>query len=143
MSQNRRDLLAELKTVLEEISEVKTVRRSYTDVDVSAYYLENELPLIVIKEPAEDVNEDLTSQRDMMNLDLKLQVYFVTWENEPSSTYETLVKVIRNKIGNNFNLNNKATGMWINTISTISGELPVYWFEIGLLARYYLNEKST
>ena len=142
---DRRSVLAALKTILEEISEVEeSVVRTYlgTDFDITQYAI-SDLPLIVISEPAEDTFEEMTSQRSMMSLTAKLMVYFVDWAIDPDATkYEDLVKKIRNKIGANFTLNDTATECRVADISTILGTLPVFNFVIGLEVRYYLNEKN-
>jgi len=85
----------------------------------------------------------MTSQRSMMSLTAKLMVYFVDWAIDPDATkYEDLVKKIRNKIGDNFTLNDTATECRVIGISIILGTMPVYSFLIDLETRYYLNEKN-
>ena len=136
--------LQTLKIILEEISEVETVARTYfgTDFDITQYSTAD-LPIIVISEPAEETFEEMTSQRSMMSLTAKLMVYFVDWAIDPDATkYEDLVKKIRNKIGDNFTLNDTATECRVIGISIILGTMPVYSFLIDLETRYYLNEKN-
>ncbi|MHA1386760.1 MAG: hypothetical protein ACTSR3_23640, partial [Candidatus Helarchaeota archaeon] len=130
-----------LATIVDNISEVKTVVRSYLDIDV-VNYKESELPLVNIREPSEESYESMTSQRSIMDLKIVLRVYFVSWNETPTTTYETLVKKIRDAIGENFTLNGKASGTWVDTISALDGNLPVYFFDIELTCRYYLNEKN-
>jgi len=142
---NRRDVLAELKIVLEEISEIKTVVRTYleTEFDVTQY-AQADLPLIAIPEPAEETDEEMTSQRSMMLLGTKLIIYFQDWDIVPDATiYEALVKLIRDKIGDNFTLNDKATEARIMSVSSVLGTMPVYNFVMELEMKYYLNEKVT
>jgi hypothetical protein len=78
-----------------------------------------------------------------MDLDVALRVYFVSWAEIPATTYETFVKKIRDKIGANFKLNNSASGVWVDSITELFGEMPVYFFDISLVCRYYLDETST
>jgi len=141
---NRRDVLAELKTVLEEITEIKTVVRTYleTEFDITQHAMA-ELPLIAIPEPVEETEEEGTSQRSMMALLTKLIVYFLHWGVSPDVTYETLVKKIRDKIGNNFTLNEKATESRVTSVSSVLGIMPVYNFVAELELRYYLDETVT
>ena len=142
---NRRDVLAELKIVLEEISEIKTVVRTYleTEFDVTQY-AQAELPLVAIPEPVEETDEEMTSQRSMMSLGTKLIIYFQDWDIVPDATiYEALIKLIRDKIGDNFTLNDKATEARIMSVSSVLGTMPVYNFVMELEMKYYLNEQVT
>lgn len=142
---DRRSVLAQLKIVLATITEVVTVIRAYleTDFDITQYAIAD-LPLVVIPEPAEETDEEMTSQRSMMLLGTKLIVYFVDWAIDPDATkYETLVKKIRDKIGANFTLNGTATEARIMSVSPVLGTMPVYNFVIELEMKYYLNEQVT
>lgn len=142
---NRRDVLAALKIILEEISEIKTVVRTYleTEFDVTQY-AQAELPLVAIPEPVEETDEEMTSQRSVMALGTKLVVYFQDWAIDPDATiYEALVKLIRDKIGGNFTLNDKATEARIMSVSSVLGTMPVYNFVMELEMKYYLNEQVT
>lgn len=142
---NRREVLLALKTILEEISEVETVVRTYleTEFDITQYATD-ELPLVAIPEPLEETDEEMTSQRSMMALGTKLIVYFVDWAIDPDATiYEALIKLIRDKIGDNFTLNDKATEARINSVSPVLGTMPVYNFVMELEMKYYLNEQVT
>lgn len=142
MTLNRRDALATLKTKLEEISEVKTVVRSYMEIDITNYKTAD-LPLINIIEPAEEAEEQMTSMRAIMELLVRLKVWFVDWAEDPDVTiYETLIKKIRDKIGANFKLDNTVTGVWVLDVSLVDGELPVYNIEIGLAMKYYLSQQD-
>lgn len=142
---NRRDVLAALKIILEQISEIKTVVRTYleTEFDITQYVV-SELPLVAIPEPAEETDEEMTSQKSMMSLGTKLIVYFVDWAIDPDATiYEALVKLIRDKIGGNFTLNDKATEARIMSVSSVLGTMPVYNFVMELEMKYYLDEQIT
>jgi len=142
---NRRDVLAALKIVLEEISEINTVVRTYleTEFDITQYAV-SELPLVAIPEPAEETDEEMTSQRSLMALATKLIVYFVDWAIDPDATiYEALIKLIRDKIGGNFTLNDKATEARIMSVSSVLGTMPVYNFVMELEMKYYLDEQIT
>lgn len=141
MADNRRDILSNLATVV-DITEVTTVVRSYVAVDI-LNYKEAELPLINIIEPAEDTDQDMTSHRQIMSLEVALRVWFVSWAEIPTGTYETLVKEIRDAIGANFNLDDALDAVWIDSISIVEGELPVYHFDMSLLTRYYLDAQNT
>lgn len=142
---NRRDVLGQLKEVLSAITEIKTVVRTYLEgeFDITQYAIED-LPLIAIPEPAEDTEEEMTSQRSMMALATKLRVFFVDWAIEPNATkYESLIKNIRDTIGANFNLNDTATEARIMSVTSVLGTMPVYNFVMDLEVRYYLNEQIT
>jgi len=141
---SRAEVLSNLETILGAVSEIKTVVRSYfgANFDITQYST-TDLPLVVIPEPEETTHQELTSHRAIMNLSLDLIVYFLSWGVSPIDSYESLVKAIRDKIGANFTLNGSATEARVNRISSISGNLPVYWFVIELELRYYLNETST
>ena len=161
MALNRRDALATLKTILEEITEIKTVVRSYggrTRVAGGAGTLESfditnykiaELPLIEIQEPMEETEQQNVGMRAMMVLGCSLKIWFVSWHETPQTDYETLVKKVRDKIGANFNLidgvtgKGTVTGIWVLNVSLISGELPVYNIEIELAMKYYLNQEDS
>lgn len=142
---NRRDVLAQLKIVLATITEIKTVVRAYLEAefDIKQYAIA-ELPLVVVPEPAEETDEECTSQRSIMTLGTKLVIYFVDWAIDPDVTkYETLVKKIRDKIGANFNLNDTATEARVMSVSPVLGTMPVYNFVMELEMKYYLNEQVT
>lgn len=141
MLQNRRDILANLKTALTAVTELKTVVRTYGGVDIGEY-LETDLPLADIVEPEEDP-QDLTGQRQMIFIDTRVVVYFVHWGVAPNATYETLMKKIRNKIGDSFTLTETATGCWVVSVSKVTGNFPLFSFELGLKIKYYLEEKDT
>ena len=89
MALNRRTALAQLKTTLEEITEIKTVVRSYGGrtvrgaADLESFDITNytsaQLPLIEIQEPAEDTEQQNTSMRAIMALELILKLWFVSW----------------------------------------------------------------
>ena len=143
MPENRRNILAELKTVLEEITEVKTVVRSHMDIDIAQYASAN-LPLINILEPSESAEAELTDRRATQLLEgPQLRVHFVEWAEVPSTAYETLVKAIRDKIGGNFKLNNKVIACWVKSISRTDGLMPLYFFNIELRLMYCLNQIDT
>jgi len=139
----RENVLAALKTVLEEITEIKTVVRVYLSEFDVCQYAQVELPLVAISEPAEETDEESTSQRSMMALATRLLVYIIDWAIDPDSTkYDALVKKIRDKIGDNFTLNDTATECRVASVSTIMGVMPVYDFVVDLEMKYYLNEKD-
>ena len=139
MKLNRRDIGSNVASVLQALTEVKNVVRSNARLDISNYY-ETDLPLIEIKEAAETPDVELTSQRQMSFLDLTLRVYFVEWGEFPNSTYETLIKKIRNIIGNNFTLNETANGAWVVGVGEIQGAMPLYYLDLDCRVKYYLEQ---
>lgn len=141
-TQNRRSVLAGLATILGTVTGVTTVVRSYGDFDVTQY-AEVDLPLIVVEEPEEATDEDLTSRRAMMLLDSMLKVWFVDWNDNPQTTYETLMKNIRNKLGSEFLVNQTAVACWVTGIGKIQGQLPVRNFDVEITLRYYLDQQNT
>lgn len=143
MAENRRNLLANLATALANVSGVTTVVRHYSEELDITQYTESQLPLIGIKEPTEEPEEEMTSMRAMMWLGLNLKVYFVHWGISPDATYETLMKKIRDKIGNDPNLNSSSVFTYVGEVSEISGSLPLYTFTLTLMSRYYLNQQDT
>jgi ERCC4-related helicase len=152
MAFNRRDILSNLKTILEGVTGITTVVRSYglnavearanEGMDISQY-ASTDLPLIDINEPMESADEELTSRRSVMFLETYLRVWFVDWNDQPQTTYETLMKRIRDAIGNNFTVNSTATACWVISVSAISGELPLFYYDIGLRLKYYLDQTAT
>ena len=141
MGLHRNTILAKLKTILQTITEIKTVVRTYKDVDLQNYS-SSQLPLIEIREPAETTSTQLTNMRAMMNLDISLIVHFVSWAESPTTEYETLIKKIRDKIGEDFRLDNTVTAVWIQTVTIVDGTMPVYKFGITLMLRYYLDQEN-
>jgi len=144
-SQNRRTILAALKTILEELAPtyITTVVRTYTEIDITNY-LTADLPLIEIQEPEESAETEMTNRRSIQNLEATLRVWFVDWAEDPDATiYETLMKQIRDKIGAQFKLDNSAIADWVGAIPKLCGEMPVWNFSMGLLLRYYLNQQAT
>ena len=145
MTENRRDLLAALAATVahDQIPEVITVVRHYSEEFDITQYAEAELPLIAIKEPSESPEEECTSMRAMMWLEATFKVYFVHWGISPDSTYETLMKAIRDKIGADPNLNSSSVFTYVKGISEIAGEMPLYTFTMDLACRYYLDQTAT
>jgi len=144
---NRRTLLANLETALGTISDIKTVFRHYISLDITQY-TEIELPLIAIKEPAEENDQEMTARRAMVSLDLSIRLYFVSWGIAPTTvaptrTYETLIKKIRNKVGGDFTLNGGSTATWVIGVSVVDGDMPLYFVDIGLRSLYYQNQQAT
>jgi len=142
MQMNRRSLLAQLKTTLSAVTGVVTVVRSYEELDI-LNYAEAQLPLINIIEPDEAVEQQLVGRRQMISVHAELRVWFVSWAEIPTSTYEALMKSIRDKLAESFTLQCTATGCWVTSISSIQGTLPVYYFTVGLRCKYYLEEEDT
>jgi len=143
MAENRRTLLASLKTALEDVvGEDHVVRHYAEELDISKYR-ERDLPLIAIHEPAESTETELTSMRAMMWLEIKLKVYFMDWELVVGSAYEALLKSIRDKIGGDPNLNSSSVFTYVGTISEVAGEMPLYTFTMELMSRYYLDQTAT
>jgi len=142
MTENRRTVLANLITALGNVSGVNTVLRFYINLDITQY-TEAELPLIAVKEPAEDNDQELTGRRAMVSLDTKIRLYFVSWGITPTSTYETLMKNIRDEIGGDFNLDSSSVATWVTDVSEIDGDMPLYFVDIGLRSLYYLNQQAT
>lgn len=141
---NRRDALAGLKTTLEELAPatIITVVRTYTEIDITEYN-RADLPLIEIQEPEEDADTEMTGQRSIQNLMVKLKVWFFDWAVDPDATiYEALMKAIRDKIGANFKVGNTVIACWVGRISKIGGEMPVWNFETDLVMKYYLNQTA-
>jgi len=142
MAENRRDVLSGLETIIDAISEVTTTVRTYAPVDI-LNYKEAEMPLVNIIEPGEDTYQDMTSHRAIMSLGVVLKVWFVSWAEVPTSTYETLMKEIRDAIGANFTLGGAVDAAWVDGVTEISGEMPVYNYGISMQVRYYLNAAAT
>lgn len=144
-TQNRRTVLANLKTVLEELSPtyVTTVVRTYTEIDITNY-LTADLPLIEIQEPPEVSETEMTGRRSIRALEVMLKVWFVDWAEDPDATiYETLAKQVRDKLGAKFTVDQSAIANWIDDVSKIEGEMPVWNFSMGLVLRYYLDQQAT
>lgn len=144
MALNRRDILAQLETILGTTTGIQTVVRSYGEegIDITQY-AEADLPLIDIIEPAEDNDEEMTSRRSVQFLDTVLRVHFVDWNDDVQSTYETHVKNIRDKLGAGFKVNDTATACWVVAISRVLGEVPVWFLEMELRVKYYLDQQNT
>ncbi|TET09092.1 hypothetical protein E3J84_05500 [Candidatus Aerophobetes bacterium] len=148
-TQNRRTILASLKTALEELSPtyVKTVVRTYTEIDITNY-LTTDLSLIEIQEPSEVAETEMTGRRSIRALEVTLRVWFVDWAEDPDATiYEALMKQIRDKVGAKFTLPQagvpSAIATWIGGTSKIEGEMPVWNFSMGLVLKYYLDQQAT
>ncbi len=143
MAENRRTLLANLKTALEAVTGVTTVVRHYAEaLDVSKYK-EVDMALIAIHEPSETAEEELVSMRAMQWLEITLKVYFMDWELVVGSTYEILLKNIRDAIGADPRLNSSTVFTYVGNISAVVGEMPLYSFTIELKSRYYLDQTVT
>jgi len=143
MEQNRGNVLAALKTTITNLGSTyaKTVVRSYSGADIQMY-LDTDLPLVDMREPNENNDKELTSFRSINKMALVLRIYFVSWAESASSTYEDIIKSVRNAIGANFKATETALKAEVTTISGIQGEMPLYWVDIGLDIRYYLDQKD-
>ena len=144
MALNRRNVLASFATLMDAISQVTTVVRTYRPVDVT-HYTQAQLPLLNIIEPGEEPQAHLTSMREMAELDLNMRLYFVHFGETPDATYGGLIKAIRDKIGNNFKVSEYATSALIESITVVmeESEMPLYWMDFQVVIRYYLDEKNT
>jgi len=148
-TQNRRTVLATLKTGLEELKPtyVALVVRTYKEIDITNY-ITTDLPLIEIQEPPEEAETEMTSRRSIQNLEVTLRVWFLDWAEDPDATiYETLMKQIRDKVGSKFSLCvgsvPSAIANWVGRVSKVEGEMPVWNFTMDLILRYYLNQQAT
>ena len=137
----RSQVLAALKDALAAAAGVKTAVRTYRDMDISNYK-EASLPLVEVREPDEIPDEEATSMRQLSSLNATARVWFVTWGESPTTTYEALTKAIRDAIGNNFTLGGKATGCWVVDVSRVEGEMPLYHFDITFRTHYCLNLRN-
>jgi len=144
MALNRRDILSGLETLLATVTGITTVVRSYGDegIDITQYTQAN-LPLIDLIEPAEENDEEMTSHRSIQFLDTVLRLYFVDWNDDVQSTYETFVKNLRDKVGGDFRVDGTATACWITDISKVLGEVPLWNIDFDLRVKYYLNQQIT
>lgn len=142
MALNRRDTLDAFSTLMSAVSGVGNVVRSLVPVDIKQYTIA-QLPLINIIEPPEDVQDQMTSMRAMQNLALNVRTYFVYWGADPDSTYEALMKAIRDRIGAGFKVSNTATAAQVGLITELDGEMPLYFFDIEIVITYYLNQEAT
>lgn len=144
MALNRRDILSTLETLLKTVTGITTVVRSYGEegIDITQY-AEANLPLIDLIEPAEDNDEEMTSRRSIQFLDTVLRIYFVDWNDNVQSTYETFVKNLRDKVGVEFRVNGTATACWVTSISKVLGEVPLWNIDFDLRVKYYLNQQIT
>ena len=123
MTENRRDVLSNLATALGTVSGVNTVIRHYAEVLDVSKYKESEMALIAIHEPSEIAEEELVSMRAMQWLEINLTVYFMDWELFVGTTYETLLKNIRDKIGSDPRINSSSVFTYVGAISVVGGEL--------------------
>ena len=143
MTENRRDVLSNLKIALEAVTGVAIVIRHYAEeLDVSKYK-EADMALIAIHEPSEVAEEELTSMRAMQWLEIQLKVYFMDWELVVGATYEALLKNIRDKIGSDPRINSTSVFTYVGAISAVAGEMPLYSFTMTLRSRYYLDQTAT
>ena len=99
--------------------------------------------MLNIVEPPEDVDTQQTSMRSMQNLELNLRTYFVYWGIDPDSTYEALMKAIRDAIGGGFKVSNTVTAAQVGLISELDGQMPLYFFDIEVIITYHLNQLDT
>jgi hypothetical protein len=142
MQQTRDAIFADIASLLGTLTTTfKTVIRTHTPLDISLYHSWN-LPLVEVREPAEKEHTSLTSMRQEMELDSVLRVYFVQWGVTPDATYTAMVKAIRNLFGAHFTLDCTAVGAWITSVGPITGEMPLYTFEMNLQIRYYLDAQD-
>ena len=144
MAQNRRSVLAAFAILMDAISQVTTVVRTYRPIDITQR-VQADLPLLNIIEPDEEPEEHMTSMREMAWLTLNMRLYFLHWEETPNPTYGGLVKAIRDKVGDSFRVSNTATSALIESITTISedSEMPLYWMDFEVAIKYYLDEQNT
>lgn len=141
--QNRRLILAKLAEEMEAVDEIKTAIRVYKkDFDLTQF-TQAQLPLLAIVEPAEETDDEMTSQRTLMALVAQMSLHFLHWGITPNATFGTIIKAIRDKIGDNFDLGGLITVARIADLSTIGGAMPLFNVDIDLEMKYYLNEMDT
>jgi len=141
--ENRRTVLAKLAIKMAEVDEIKTVIRVYVKNFDLTQFLQAQLPLLAIIEPAEETDDEMTSQRSLMALATQFVIHFLHWGITPDPAYEILVKKIRDKVGANFDLDGLITEARVDSVSVISGAMPLYNFDMDLEMKYYLNEMVT
>ena len=141
--ENRRTVLAKLAVKMAEVDEIKKVIRVYVKNFDLTQFTQAQLPLLAIIEPAEGTDDEMTSQRSLMDLATQFSVHFLHWGITPDPTYETLVKKIRDKVGANFDLDGVVTEARVSDLSVIGGEMPLYNFDMDLEMKYYLDEMVT
>ena len=141
--QNRRLILAKLAVEMDTVSGINTVIRVYTKTFDLTQFTQAQLPLLTIIEPAEETDDEMTSQRSLMALIAQMSIHFLHWGITPDATYEAIVKAIRDKIGSNFDLDGLITEARVDALSTIGGAMPLFNFDMDLEMKYYLNETAT
>jgi len=141
--ENRRTVLAKLAVKMAEVDEIKKVIRVYVKNFDLTQFTQAQLPLLAIIEPAEETDDEMTSQKSLMALATQFSIHFLHWGITPDSTYETLVKAIRDKVGANFDLDGVVTEARVSDLSVIGGEMPLYNFDMDLEMKYYLDEMVT
>jgi len=141
--QNRRLILAKLAVEMGAVSGINTAIRVYTKTFDLTQFTQAQLPLLAIIEPAEETDDEMTSQRSLMALIAQMSLHFLHWGITPNATFETIIKAIRNKIGDDFDLGGLITEVRIDALSTIGGTMPLFNVDIDLEMKYYLNEMDT
>ena len=141
--QNRRLILAKLAVEMGTVAGINTVIRVYSKTFDLTQFTQAQLPLLAIVEPAEETDDELTSQRSLMVLVAQMSLHFLHWGITPNATFGTIIKAIRDKIGDNFDLGGLITEVRIDALSTIGGEVPLFNVDIDLEMKYYLNEMDT
>ncbi len=141
--QNRRLILAKLAVEMGTVVGINTAIRVYTKTFDLTQFTQAQLPLLAIIEPAEETDDELTSQRSLMALIAQMSLHFLHWGITPNATFETIIKAIRDKIGDDFDLGGLITEVRIDTLSTIGGAMPLFNVDIDLEMKYYLNEMDT
>ncbi len=141
--QNRRLILAKLAVEMGTVAGINTVIRVYSKTFDLTQFTQAQLPLLAIVEPAEETDDELTSQRSLMVLVAQMSLHFLHWGITPNVTFGTIIKAIRDKIGDNFDLGGLITEVRIDALSTIGGEVPLFNVDIDLEMKYYLNEMDT
>jgi len=141
--ENRRLILAKLAVEMGTVVGINTVIRVYSKTFDLTQFTQAQLPLLAIIEPAEETDNEMTSQRTLMALLAQMSLHFLHWGIIPNVTFGTIIKAIRDKIGDNFNLGGLITEIRVAGLSDIAGAMPLFNIDIDLEMKYYLNEMDT
>lgn len=138
----RADIIESLKTVLSTITEIKTFKvvsnidnKYPTDLNVE------ELPAIKLCMPDESISYQ-TTLHAMNKVSADMFIYCIEENKDSITACEELLKLVRNKIGENLTLQYKCVNIDIRNIVTMEMLYPLVMYKCNLDIKYDGNIKN-
>lgn len=131
----RTDIQAALLTQLTD-SAIK-YKATYNNVD-NKYPKDltiSQLPAVKIYFADEDYDYK-PALRSMNKISFDLYIYVIEWSKTDTSTEENILKIVRNKLGNDIRVNNTCVDLSVSSIVKLEVEYPLVCYKLNIKCKY-------